>query len=78
MPKIMHNLIVLMEPPKRADDISLKVGNMALNRCCVDEDAAFESSGVHYLELFDENVNRASKGTGYAYRYVTTFNIVML
>ena len=54
MPKIMQNLIALMEPSKRAHDISLKGGHMSLNRCCIDEDAAFELSGVHYLNMFDE------------------------
>jgi len=46
----MQNLIVLMEPSKDGDDVSLKTGNMILNRFCIDEDAAFELSGVYYLE----------------------------
>ena len=50
MSKIMQNLVVLMEPSKKADNISLKAGNMILNRFCIDEDAAFELSGVNYLK----------------------------
>ena len=50
MSKIMQNLIVLMEPSEDRDDVSLKAGNMILNRYCIDEDAAFELSGVYYLE----------------------------
>ena len=45
----MQNLVVLMEPSKDAWDTSLKGGNMILNRFCIDEDAAFEFSGVNYL-----------------------------
>ena len=50
MSKIMQNLVVLMEPSEDAYDVSLKGGNMILNRFCIDEDAAFELSGVNYLE----------------------------
>ena len=50
MSKTMQNLVVLMDPPKRTDLMSLKVGNMCLNRFCIDEDAAFELSGVHYFK----------------------------
>ena len=56
MSKIMQNLIVLMEPYERAENFSLKGGNMCLNRFCIDEDAAFELSGVHYLEELSENI----------------------
>ena len=50
MSKIMQNLVVLMEPSKDAYDHSLKAGNMIFNRFCIDEDAAFELSGVNYLK----------------------------
>ena len=50
MSKIMQNLVVLMEPSERAYDTPLKGGNMILNRFCIDEDAAFELSGVNYLK----------------------------
>ena len=62
-----------MQPSEEAYDISLKGGNMCLNRFCIDEDAAFELSGVRYLEktsekiLYDRNleVERKSKGKWY-------------
>ena len=44
----MQNLVVMMEPSKYADDVSLKAGNMIFNRFCIDEDVAFELSGVNY------------------------------
>ena len=50
MPKTMQNLIVLMELSEKAYRTSLKTGNMILNRFCIDEDAAFELSGVNYLK----------------------------
>ena len=39
-----------MDPPKKTFISSLKGANMCLNRFCIDEDAAFELSGVHYLK----------------------------
>ena len=50
MAKIMQNLVVLMARSEEANWISLKGGNMYFNRFCIDEDAAFELSGVHYLK----------------------------
>ena len=47
---IMHNLIFFMRPSENQEDISLKAGNLYLNRFCIDEDAACELSGVYYLE----------------------------
>ena len=32
---------------------------MCLNRFCIDEDAAFESSGVYYLEKESEKLRRS-------------------
>jgi len=69
----MQNLVVLMEPSKDGDDVSLKTGNMILNRFCIDEDAAFELSGVYYLKKSSEmifgnslkfKVKRKLKGKG--------------
>ena len=45
----MHNLVILMEPCEDGYEISSKAGNMCLNRFCIDEDAAFELSGVYYF-----------------------------
>ena len=50
MPGNMQNLVLLMEPSEDAHNISLKAGNMFFNRFSMDEDAAFELSGVHYLK----------------------------
>ena len=50
MSKTMQNLVVFMEPSEDASDTPLKGGNMILNRFSIDEDAAFELSGVNSLE----------------------------
>ena len=50
MSKKMQNLVVFIEPTKAAWETPLKAGTMILNRFCIDEDAAFELSGVNYLE----------------------------
>ena len=39
-----------MEPSEDANVITMKAGNMILNRFCIDEDAAFELSGVMDLK----------------------------
>ena len=48
--KNMQNLVVFMEPSENASETPLKGGNMILNRFCIDEDAAFELSGVNSLK----------------------------
>ena len=50
MSKNMQNLVLLMEPSTYAHKIDLKGGNMCLNRFSIDEEAAFELSGVNYLK----------------------------
>ena len=50
MSTIMQNLVVFIEPNERAHRTPLKGGNMILNRFCIDEDAAFELSGVNTLK----------------------------
>ena len=67
MSKIMQNLIVLMDTVhsvKHASDISVKASNMCLNTFCIDEDAAFEISGVHSL-LSEAEQWRRYKVKGY-------------
>ena len=54
----MQNIVLLMEPSYFAYDISLKAGNMLLNRFFVDENAAFESSGVFYLYPMDNDIDQ--------------------
>ena len=66
MPKNMQNLVLLMEPSADAADIDLKGGNMCLNKFLIDEEAAFEISGVHYLKKASYGfIERKSKGKGY-------------
>ena len=60
----MKNVIVFVEPPKEANDISMKAGNLYINRLCIDEDAAFELSGVHYFETSDILKSSANKSKG--------------
>ena len=56
MSKIMQNLVVLMEPSVDDWITPLKGGNMILNRFCIDEDAAFELSGVNYLKKTSDDI----------------------
>ena len=72
MSKNMQNLVFLMDPSVYDYDIHLKGGNMYLNRFSIDEEAAFELSGVHYLEKSFETiwrdefeVERKPKGKGF-------------
>ena len=70
--KTLQNLVVLMEPSDRARNISLKAGNMILNRFCIDEDAAFELSGVNSLEKtscdkFGYPIRRGDKGKEHSF-----------
>ena len=58
MSKKSQNLVVWMDPTQKAYETSLKAGKMILNRFCIDEDAAFELSGVNYLK-------KESKDMGY-------------
>ena len=73
----MQNLVVFMEPSEYAYQTPLKGGNMILNRFCIDEDAAFELSGVNYLKKSSEDikfeesnkfkVQRKQKGKDYSF-----------
>ena len=49
MSKTLQNIVFLSEPSEPWV-ISIRGGNMCLNRFCINEDAAFEFSGVHYLK----------------------------
>ena len=48
MVKTMHNYVVLMRRQRNAWENSSKVGMMCMNRFTIDEDVAFELSGVDY------------------------------
>ena len=71
MAKIMQNMVVLVEPPERAWNTSSKGPKMCLNRFCIDEDAAFELSGVHHVDKsfndMDSYLKEASKGKEFSY-----------
>ena len=78
MSKIMQNLVVLMEPSNKADETPLKAGNMILNRFCIDEDAAFELSGVHYLKKplmarTNQEILEKRKAKGKEYLFVLSY-----
>ena len=82
MSKTMQNLVVLMEQSDDAEYVSLKAGYMILNRFCIDEDAAFELSGVNYLkksswEMLKEEfkAERKVKGKDYSFLCSETFLI---
>ena len=63
----MQNLVLLIDSSDKKSDISLKAGKMCLNRFCIDEEAAFELSGVNYLNIRSEiNRNYAKKGKEYS------------
>ena len=75
MSKTMQNLVVLMEPSQDACDVSLKGGNMILNRFCIDEDAAFELSGADYAYSWD-----GVKGIEYSFlwSYFISRNLIFM
>ena len=64
MSKKSQNLVVWMDPTQKAYETSLKAGKMILNRFCIDEDAAFELSGVYSL-----------KKSSYGMRYMDSLNL---
>ena len=78
MGKIMQNLVVLMEPNERAYLTSLRTGNMFLNRFCIDEDAAFELSGVNHLKKasswLKESFYYDRKGKEYSRNYIHSYS----
>ena len=65
--KTKQNLVVLMEPSEYAYDVSSKAVNMILNRFCIDEDAAFELSGVNYLQEKSFFRDSGKKGKDYLF-----------
>jgi len=65
----MQNLVVFMKPFEDTWETSLKGGKMILNRFCIDEDAAFELSGVHYFKNPSRNIAYGPYGMEGAIRY---------
>ena len=90
MPKVMQNLGVFMKPFEDTWETSLKGGKMILNRFCIDEDAAFELSGVNYLKKSSYDirnrdsikfkVQRKQKGKEYSFlrSYFISRNLIFL
>ena len=68
MAKIMQNLVVLIEQANIPWVTSFKAAKMCFNRFCIDEDAAFEFSGVR------DRVNVPFKAKGYPMSTTTAFN----
>ena len=64
MSKIMQNLVVLMEPSKDASDVTFKAAKMILNRFCIDENAAFELSGVNYFKKSTSEIRHSPLDMG--------------
>ena len=52
-----------MEPSERCYHVSLKGGNMTLNRFCIDEKTSFESPGIFHLQKYSKFPDSA-KGKG--------------
>ena len=52
MKKTNETIALLMGPKEGPWDISWRAGNMFLNRLCIDEDAAFETPGIYFIESF--------------------------
>ena len=50
MKTVKHNIVVVMGPSIHAYDVASKVGLMYLNRFCIDEEAAFELTGVYSIQ----------------------------
>ena len=75
MSKIMQNLVVLMEPSEEAWFTPLKAGNMILNRFCIDEDAAFDLSGVNYLK---EPFWHEGMGFSFVWSYSISRNLISM
>ena len=71
--KTKQNLVVFMELSEDAYETPLKGGNMILNRFCIDEDAAFELSGVNYLKE-DRQLFDTEKGKEYSENCIHSYS----
>ena len=84
MSKVMQNLVVLMDPSEDDWITPLKGGNMILNRFCIDEEAAFELSGVHSLKKYSywsaNKQIRSEKGKEYSFlwSYIILRNLIFM
>ena len=67
----MQNLVVLVKT-NFSYDIGFNAAKMCFNRFCIDEDAAFELSGVWFPDnfCFDKEI---TKGKGYPMRTIRAY-----
>ena len=69
----MQNLVVLIDSSYQPWDVSCKAGNMCFNRFCIDEDAAYEISGVYYLKKSSKKLTDYMETTFYnSWRFFET------
>ena len=57
-----QDVVLLLVPPFYPYDISWKGGTSVLNRFCIDEEMAFETSGVYFKKRF--NLRYVTEGKG--------------
>ena len=62
MAKIAQNLVILIDPSRAPYHAGYKAGNMCLNRFTIDEDAAFELSGVYDLKFTSNKIDLKKDG----------------
>ena len=67
----MQNLVVFIEQSEDDSNVSEKAGKLYFNRFCIEEDAAFELSGVNSLKAYLPIVQPASWEGWYRLRPVS-------
>ena len=58
MAKIMQKIVLFIEPSDDAWQTPLKIGNLFMNRCAVDEDAASEIVQIFELDKTSLKISR--------------------
>ena len=56
MSRATQNVTVIINTREEPSDISNAAANMILNRFCIDENAAFELSGVHHANKLPSEI----------------------
>ena len=59
MRSVIQEVVLMMIPYDAAWDMSSKGGKMTLNRFCIDEEMANESSGVFYNNTSKQGLSQA-------------------
>ena len=72
MPKIMQNIILIIEKPTKKFSTPGKIGHQYMNRIAIDEEAAFEIKTVIDLPFERELVFKSENNV--SYRFVTSCN----